>query len=107
MNLVDNTFTYPLSTYLLVLLLSSVAGAVKYLNNIAHYNDKASLLVFLSDTLSGALAGLMAFWICDSTNITGSIVYVIVTVSGAMGIKAWNEFERLVSQILRIPNNDK
>lgn len=100
----ENPFIYPLSTYLFVIGLSSISGAIKCINNVVYKKQSFSFLQFISDMLTGGLAGLMAFWICDSMNITDSKMYVAVTVAGIMGIRAWNEFETLVKQILRIPD---
>lgn len=104
----ENPFIYPLSTYIFVISLASISGAIKCISNVTYKKEPFNLLQLVSDMLTGGLAGLMAFWICDSFNITDAKVYVIVTISGIMGIRAWNEFETLVKQILRIPyQNDK
>lgn len=104
----ENPFIYPLSTYLFVIGLSCISGAIKSISNVVYKKQPFNLLQLISDMLTGGLAGLMAFWICDSMNIVDSKMYVAVTIAGIMGIRAWNEFETVIKQILRIPEtNDK
>lgn len=103
----QNPFIYPLSTYLFVIGLSSISGAIKCISNVCYQQQKFSFVQLLSDMLTGGLAGLMAFWACDTLSITDSKMYLVVTIAGIMGIRAWNEFETILKQVLRIPSNGK
>lgn len=92
-------FGYPIVTYLWVIGLSSVAGAVKFLNEFAHAKQFEAILL-IRDMLTGALSGLMAFWLCDSFKISIPLNLVIVTLSGIMGNRAWAEFEYILKALL-------
>lgn len=99
-------FGYPIITYVWVIGLASISGSVKYLNEFANTGVKRryEVLYFLRDILSGALSGLMAFWICESFSIKEPLNAVIVTLAGIMGNRAWTEFELILkSAILKVP----
>ena len=102
----SSLFGYPIITYVWVIGLASISGSVKYLNEFANTGVKRryELLYFLRDILSGALSGLMAFWICDSFSIKEPLNAVVVALAGIMGNRAWTEFEMILkSAVLKVP----
>ena len=95
----SSLFGYPIITYAWVIGLASISGSVKYLNEFANTGVKRryEVLYFLRDILSGALSGLMAFWICDSFSIKEPLNAVVVA-------RAWTEFEVIFkSAVLKVP----
>jgi hypothetical protein len=102
----SSLFGYPIITYVWVIGLASISGSVKYLNEFANTGVKRryEVLYFLRDILSGALSGLMAFWICDSFSIKEPLNAVVVALAGIMGNRAWTEFEVILkSAVLKVP----
>lgn len=84
-------FSYPPLTYLWVIGVASFAGVVRYLNHMETF----SVQRFLIDVLSSAFTGLVTFWLCEWTNITGPMSAVLIAISGLLGSRAWGEFENL------------
>lgn len=92
-------FGYPIQTYIWVLGLASAAGAVKYINYSVTNNHFLWFMLF-KDMLSGALSGLMAFWLCESLGIGSPKNAMLITVAGTMGARAWEEFEQSLKGLI-------
>lgn len=98
---VDNPFTYSLSTYVYIVLLSTIAGFVKFLNACVKTNE-FKILILVRDLFTGIVAGLLAFWICDFFGLVGPLSNVAVVVAGMMGIQAVEEIKNIVFTILNV-----
>lgn len=92
-------FGYPFLTYLWVVSLSCVGGAVRYLNTAT----KMSWLVLLRDVFTAGFAGLLTFWLCEWTNVQGPLAAVLIATSGLMGTRALKEVENLYRSRLGLP----
>lgn len=92
-------FGYPFLTYLWVVSLSCVGGAVRYLNTAT----KMSWLVLLRDVFTAGFAGLLTFWLCEWTNVRGPLAAVLIATSGLMGTRALKEVENLYRSRLGLP----
>ena len=95
----EEIFGFSLHTYLWVIALSSVAGAVKFLHDYATQRN-FEFLILIRDILAGALSGLMAFWLAESLGVNGPLCAVAVSIAGIMGVRAWDEFERILKIII-------
>ncbi len=84
-------FGYPFLTYLWVVSLACVGGAVRYLNTAT----KMSWLVLLRDVFTAGFAGLLTFWLCEWTDVQGPLAAVLIATSGLMGTRALKEIENL------------
>lgn len=82
--------TYPLTSYLAVLGVASLAGVVRYINS----NGAFKWRFLLRDCLTSGFNGLVVFWLCDYKQINGSLQMVWVAVGAMMGSRAWVEVER-------------
>lgn len=97
-------FGYSLSQYLWVFGVALIGGAVKYLNN----SDRFSFVVLVRDLVTAGFAGLLTFWLCEWTNISGPLSAVLIATAGLMGTRALREIENLYRLRMGLPvNNDK
>lgn len=85
----EQAFGHPLSTYLIVIAISLVAGLVRHLNSNTQWNWSH----LLRDCITSAFNGVVVFWLCDYKKITGPLQLVIVAVAAMMGARAWIEAE--------------
>jgi hypothetical protein len=92
-------FGYPLGTYLWVFGLALIGGAVKYLNQ----SSRFSLIVLVRDLVTACFAGLMTFWFCEWTSISGPLSAVFISMSGFMGTRALREIENLYRLRMGLP----
>lgn len=92
-------FGYPISTYLTVIAVAAAAATVRYLNNMTRF----SIGRLIIDALSGGFTGLLTFWLCESSNITGPMSGFLIGVSGLMGSKAWQEFANVLRSKIGAP----
>ena len=88
----SNPFGYPWITYVWVIGLACAGGAVKYLNK----SSRAfSILVLIRDVVTAGFMGLITFWLCQWTNVTGPLSAVLIATSGLMGNHMTRELEIL------------
>lgn len=91
-------FGYPIQTYIWVIGLACIAGAVKYVNYSVTTKSFA-LITLLKDMLTGGLSGLMSFWLCESLGIGSPKNAIIISIAGIMGSRAWEEFEQIIRSL--------
>lgn len=91
-------FGYSLITYVWVVGLACIGGAVKYLNSAARF----SFASLARDVVTSGFTGLITFWLCEWTNTQGPLMAVMIAVTGLMGNRAWKEFENIVRARLGI-----
>ena len=82
---------YPWSTYLWVIAVACVAGAVKHVNRMQRF----SMGRLMIDVLTAAFMGVLTFWVCEAYGVKGPMQAVSIAVIGAMGNRAWREFENI------------
>jgi hypothetical protein len=82
---------YPWSTYLWVIVIACVASTVKYLNGMKKFRMGRLLI----DILTAGFIGVLTFWLCEAREIRGPMSAVAIAVAGAMGNRAWAEFENI------------
>src|SRR5882672_3979780 len=94
MNVTDksNPFGYPWITYVWVVGLACAGGAVKYLNKSP---AAFSLVILIRDVVTAGFMGLITFWLCQWTNISGPLSAVLIATSGLMGNHMTRELEIL------------
>jgi len=86
----DNPFGYPLITYLWVVGLACAGGIVRYLNS-----RDFRLISFVRDIVTAGLMGLVTFWACQWTGISGPLSAVLIATSGLMGNRVIRDLEYL------------
>lgn len=95
----NNPFGYSLLTYVWVLVLGCIGGAVRYLNHMRGFRIGA----FLIDMVSASFTSLITFWLCESGGISGPLQAALIGISGLMGSRAWKEFESLLRAKFGLP----
>jgi len=91
-------FGYSLITYVWVVGLACIGGAVKYLNSAARF----SFASLARDVVTSGFTGLITFWLCEWTNTQGPLMAVLIAVTGLMGNRVWKEFENFARARLGI-----
>lgn len=85
----NDPFTVPINTYLLVLALAVWGGVVNFLFHLrqGRYTGGFSIYALISDIVTSGFAGLLAFWVCSETELLQGTywTYVIVGIAGHMG----------------------
>lgn len=92
-------FGYPLSTYAWVFAIALTGGLVKYLNHTGRF----SVMGLLRDLITAGFAGLLTFWLCEWTNISGPLSAVLIATAGLMGTRALKEIENLYRLRMGLP----
>jgi len=92
-------FGYPALTYAWVIGLAAVAASIRHLNNMSRFSATRLLI----DALSGGFTGLLTFWLCEWSNITGPLSAFLIGMSGLMGSHAWQEFVNVLRLRLGLP----
>src|ERR1700748_1737331 len=92
-------FGYSASTYLWVIGVALIGGAVKYLN----HSNKFSFIVLVRDLVTAGFAGLLTFWLCEWTSISGPLSAVLIATAGLMGTRALREIENLYRLRMGLP----
>lgn len=87
-------------TYLWVLGLASVGGAVHYIHKINTTKTRFSFVVFLGEILTSAFVGIITFFLCDAANFSWQTTAAMVGISGHMGTRALFKFEKLWKKTL-------
>lgn len=87
-------------TYLWVLGLASMGGAVHYIHKISTTKAKFSFVVFLGEILTSAFVGIITFFLCDAANFSWQTTAAMVGISGHMGTRALFKLEQIWSKTL-------
>lgn len=85
----NNPFGYSLITYLWVIGLACAGGIVKYLNGTKSFG----FLILVRDIVTAGFMGLITFWLCQWTQISGPLSAILIATSGLMGNRAAKELE--------------
>jgi hypothetical protein len=64
---------------------------VKHINGM----KKFKLGRLLIDITTAGFIGILTFWLCEAREIRGPMSAVAIAVAGAMGNRAWTEFENI------------
>jgi len=83
---------YSWVTYVWVIGLSCAGGCVRYLNKSP---TAFSIFILIRDVVTAGFMGLITFWLCQWTNISGPLSAVLIATSGLMGNHATRELEAL------------
>lgn len=87
-------------TYLWVLGLASLGGAVHYFHKISTTKAKFSFIVLVGEILTSAFVGIITFFLCDAANFSWQTTAALVGISGHMGTRALFKFEKIWSNAL-------
>lgn len=88
-------FNYSLITYLWILGLSAVGGAVNFSRKMRDGVVRAfNFTEFIGEIMTSSFAGLLTFWLCEWSNIDRMLSAVLIAISGHMGSRAIFRMEK-------------
>lgn len=92
---VKDPTTYPALTYLWVVALSAWGGAVRFLRKIraGEMSLAHAFRSLIGEAVTSAFAGVMTFYLCEASGITGMWTAVMVGVAGHMGGRSLEAME--------------
>ena len=86
--------SYSFITYAWVFGLSSLGGFVSFMNKVKTGHARAfNVAEFLGEIATSAFAGVITFWLCESSGIDKLISACLIAISGHMGSRAIMFFE--------------
>lgn len=86
---------YPLLTYLWVVGLATLGGAVNFLRKVRAGAARAfNITEFVGELMTSGFAGLLTFWLCEWGGIDKMLSAVLIGISGHMGSRAIFRIER-------------
>lgn len=74
-----------------VMFIACVASTIKHINRMQRFR----LGRLLVDVATASFIGVVTFWLCEAREIRGPMQAVSIAVMGAMGNRAWREFENV------------
>lgn len=88
-------FNYSVFTYLWVLTLAAVGGAVNFANKLKNGEVRAfNITELIGELMTSGFAGLLTFWLCEWAGIDKMLSAVMIGISGHMGSRAIFRFEK-------------
>ena len=102
-----NPWDYSVITYVWVMALSAFGGLVSFSRKLRDGAVRAvNVTEFVGEIVTSAFAGLLTFWLCESSGMDKLISAVMIAVSGHMGSRAIFRVERWLEQRLAPSNGD-
>lgn len=81
--------SYSLLTYAWVFLLSILGGVVSFMRKLHEGHTRAfNFVEFMGELVTSAFAGVITFWLCESSGVSPLITAALVGVSGHAGSRA-------------------
>ncbi len=86
---------YSLITYLWVLGLSTLGGAVSFARKVREGTARAfNLTELVGELITSGFAGLLTFWLCEWSGVSPLLSAVLIGISGHMGSRAIFRMEK-------------
>lgn len=87
--------TYSLITYLWVVLLASIGGAVNFARKLKAGTVRAfNITEFIGELMTSGFAGVLTFWLCEYAEVKPLLAAVLIGISGHMGSRAIFRIEK-------------
>lgn len=87
--------TYSTLTYLWVLILAAIGGAVNFIQKLKAGTARAfNLTELFGELMTSGFAGLLTFWLCEAAELNKLISAVLIGISGHMGSRAIFRLEK-------------
>lgn len=92
-------FSYGWAAYVWVIAWASAGGIVSFRQKMKRGEVRAfNISEFIGEIVTSAFVGVLAFWICEFSNVPPLLTAVIVSVSGHMGTRAIFLFEQYMTR---------
>jgi len=86
---------YPLITYIWVLGLAALGGAVNFVRKVKEGTARAfNITEFIGELMTSGFAGLLTFWLCEAADLNKLLSAVLIGISGHMGSRAIFRIEK-------------
>lgn len=86
---------YSLLTYLWVVGLSAMGGAVNFARKLKAGTARAfNITEFIGELITSGFAGLLTFWLCEAADLNKLLSAVLIGISGHMGSRAIYRIEK-------------
>lgn len=96
--------SYAWFTYLWVIGLSSLGGVVAFLRKVKEGNARAwNFAEFFGEIATSAFAGIITFFLCESSQLTPLMTAALVGITGHMGSRAIFLLEKFFSNKFPAP----
>jgi len=81
--------SYSVITYLWVFGLATLGGFVNFMRRVRQgHTQMFNIIEFVGEIFTSAFAGVITFWLCESSGIDPLLTAALVGVSGHMGSRA-------------------
>jgi len=95
-------FFKQLLPYLSTLFLSCWGGIVSYIERLRIYRSRFNWKDLTFDLVISSFAGLLTHFFCEYSNVGGSMSAILIAVSGHMGTRAIDGFEKMRDRIFGV-----
>ncbi len=86
---------YSLITYLWVLGLAALGGAVNFARKVKEGSARAfNITELVGELITSGFAGLLTFWLCEAADLNKLLSAVLIGISGHMGSRAIFRIEK-------------
>ena len=94
MNFDKDPTSFSALTYAWVFSLAVLGGVVNFMQKLQKgYVRAFNMVEFIGEIVTSAFAGVITFWLCQSTEISPLVTAAMVGISGHMGSRAIFKFE--------------
>lgn len=105
---VKDPFSYGIAAYLWVIAWASAGGIVSFRQKMKRGDVRAfNIIEFVGELITSAFVGVLAFWICEYSEVPKLLEAVIISISGHMGTRAIFLFEQYMSKKFGVSDDPK
>lgn len=92
--------SYSLLTYVWVFGLAALGGFVNFMRKVREgHTQMFNVVEFIGEIVTSAFAGIITFWLCESSNIDPLLTAALVGISGHMGSRALFLLEKFAARM--------
>jgi hypothetical protein len=101
-------FSYGWAAYAWVIAWASAGGFVSFRQKMNRGEVRAfNLVEFIGEIVTSAFVGVLAFWVCEFSDVPKLLEAVIVSISGHMGTRAVFLFEQYMMKKFGVADDAK
>lgn len=95
---------YTLKQYGLALGIALLGGLVNWVAKVRRGEAQMwNLMALMGELCTSAFAGLIAFWLCEASNVSPLLTACLTGIAGHMGTRAISEFEQFAARRFNPP----
>lgn len=101
-------FSYGWAAYAWVIVWASAGGLVSFRQKMKRGDVRAfNIAEFIGELVTSAFVGVLAFWICEYSDVPKLLEAVIISISGHMGTRAIFLFEQFMAKKFGVNDDAK